>query len=190
MCVSMRRDRTVERRDEAAFESLLAANFDDVWSFVRRRTFNSSDADDVTSQVFATAWRRRHDMPTGDERRLWLFGVARLSLSNHRRSTRRQSNLHVRLVATTSEAPHDDESSDGILASALAALSIEDRDILMMRAWDDLAVTEIANLLGCTPNAASLRLHKARRRLELLLDEKDPTRGGHVSVEPTAEDRR
>ena len=164
-------------------------NFDDVWKFIRRRTSNSSDADDVTSQVFATAWRRRSDMAAGDEQRLWLFGVARLSLSNHWRTTRRQSNLHLRLVETATDAPPAMEVDDGRLATAFAALSADDRDVLQLRAWDGLAVTEIASLLGCTPNAVSLRLHKARRRLELLLDEKDRPRAGHVAAEPTAEER-
>ena len=190
MYETMRRHARVDRRDEAAFETLMTANFDDVWSFVRRRTLSSSDADDVTSQVFATAWRRRGDMPIGDEQRLWLFGVARLSLSNHHRADRRQSRLHLRLVEISSSRTFESDESDGHLASALAELSDDDRDILIMRAWDDLAVNEIAGLLGCTPNAASLRLHKARRRLQLLLDEKDPSPVGHVLVEPTAEERR
>lgn len=56
-------------------------------------------------------------------------------------------------------------SVDGTLWSALSALSAEDRDLLMMRAWDELAVGEIATILGCTANAASVRLHKARIRL-------------------------
>jgi RNA polymerase sigma-70 factor (ECF subfamily) len=38
-----------------------------------------------------------------------------------------------------------------------------------MRAWDELPVQEMAVLLGCTPNAVSLRLHKARRRLAAAL---------------------
>lgn len=186
----MRRDRSVVRRAEADFETLLAANFDDVWRFVRRRTLNASDADDVTSQVFVTAWRRREDMPSGDEQRLWLFGVARLSLSNHRRAAQRQSNLRLRLIDTAPRDPYVADPVEGRLTEAFGALLPDDREILMMRAWDGLAVTEIAGLLGCSPNAASLRLHKARRRLQLLLEEKDQTRAGHVPVEPTGEDRR
>jgi RNA polymerase sigma-70 factor (ECF subfamily) len=54
---------------------------------------------------------------------------------------------------------------DGTLWSALSALSADDRELLNMRAWDELAVGEIATILGCTANAASGRLHKARIRL-------------------------
>ena len=190
MYAVMGRGSNLDRRDEVAFEALMTANFRDVWSFVRRRTPNSSDADDVTAQVFTTAWRRRSDMPLGNDQRLWLFGVTRLSLSNHHRSARRQTNLHLRLIETTTAATAEPEEVNGRLASAMAALSIDDRDVLMMRAWDGLAVSEIADLLGCTANAASLRLHKARRRLEVLLDQKDHAEGGHVSVEPTAEERK
>jgi RNA polymerase sigma-70 factor (ECF subfamily) len=67
-------------------------------------------------------------------------------------------------------APVEAGSDKGVLWRALARLSSEDRDLLIMRAWDELPVTEMAGLLGCTPNAVSLRLHKARRRLADALD--------------------
>jgi RNA polymerase sigma-70 factor (ECF subfamily) len=34
-----------------------------------------------------------------------------------------------------------------------------------MRFWDELPVPEIAAVLGCTPNAASIRIHRAKQRL-------------------------
>lgn len=55
-----------------------------------------------------------------------------------------------------------------------------------MRCWDGLAVYDIATLLGCTPNAASLRLHKARRRLADQLGWKEPRRPGQVTGDPLA----
>ncbi len=48
---------------------------------------------------------------------------------------------------------------------ALDRLDPADRDLIVMQVWDGLAVLEIAALLGCTPNAASIRLHRARGRL-------------------------
>lgn len=190
MFASMRRNRSAHHGDEATFEALMQNNFGDVWKFVRRRCANAGDADDVTAEVFATAWRRRADLPRDDEQRLWLFGAARLVLANHHRSTRRQNNLRLRLVQTATSSGSDEHEHDGRLAEALAELPEADRDVLIMRAWDELAVTDIAELLDCTPNAASLRLHKARGRLAKILEQKDRVRGGHMEIEPTAEERR
>ncbi len=64
------------------------------------------------------------------------------------------------------------------LWAALARLSADDRDLLLMRAWDGLAVSDIAVLLDCTPNAASIRLTRARDRLAAAMGPTDlaPTR--------------
>ena len=159
--------------DEDAFRSFFAAHFDDEWRFARRRCDSSEDADDVTAESFAVLWRRRRDLPPEEERRLWLFGVVRRVLANQRRANRRRAGLDERLKAvvmprsTTTDDPAElavahDESRVG---TALASLSEDQRDLFVMRAWDELSVTDMATLLGCTPNAVSVRLHKARRRL-------------------------
>lgn len=151
---------------EAGFRALFEVHFADVWSFARRRCQSAADADDITAETFAAAWRRWSDLPVGRER-LWLFGAARRVLANQRRSADRLEGVRGRL--SREPAPADSSPngvSEGVgLWSALLSLSLEDRDLLVMRAWDELAVTEIATLLECTPNAVSLRLHRARRRL-------------------------
>ena len=68
-------------------------------------------------------------------------------------------------------------------AMALSRLSEPDRELLLMRAWDGLAIGEIAKILDCTTNAASVRLSKARARLRKELTEKDRPPGGHVVVD-------
>ncbi|MGH9269911.1 MAG: RNA polymerase sigma factor [Ilumatobacteraceae bacterium] len=174
------------RSDAELLRALFEAHFADLWRFARRRSSSASDADDITAQVFAVAWRRRNEVPPSSQVRLWLFGVARNVLSNHRRAVERQRRLQLRLVENFRGDPHADEpdSSDSGLQDALASLSEMDREVVMMRCWDGLAVSEIAVLLECTPNAVSVRLHKARRRLaDLLADRTDPSGGGHVPVD-------
>lgn len=169
--------------DREAFVSLFHEAFADVWKFARRRCTASADADDVAAETFAVAWRRRRDAP-GAESRLWLFGIALRVIANQHRSAARQERLRLRLVEDASP-PTGDESPayDGTLLAALAALSPDDRELLIMRAWDDLPVTDMAHLLACSPNAVSLRLHKARRRLMVAI-EKETAPTGHVMEDP------
>jgi RNA polymerase sigma factor (sigma-70 family) len=58
-----------------------------------------------------------------------------------------------------------DEVADGVLWRALAALSEDDRELLLMRGWDELDVAEIAAVLTVPPAVVSSRLYKARQRL-------------------------
>ena len=41
-----------------------------------------------------------------------------------------------------------------------------DREILLLAAWEGLTTGEIGTVLGCSPNTAAVRLHRARRRLD------------------------
>ncbi len=174
--------------DEARFEALFAANFDDVWRFARRRCASGSDADDIAAQVFAVAWRRRDDAPA-ETVRLWLFGVARNVLANHHRSGDRAQRLRSRLAgerqapATGSIGDVVTDDRDERLRYAIGQLNDDDREVLIMRYWDELAVIEIAALLDRTPNAVSMRLHKSRRRLADEIDGKELTGDRHVVVD-------
>jgi RNA polymerase sigma-70 factor (ECF subfamily) len=179
--------------DEAELRDLFDGHFADLWRFARRRVGSSEGADEVVADTFAVAWRRRDHPPDGDDARLWLFGVARNVVTNHRRAETRRRRLHLRLVARrVDEVVAPPEPPDGVgVTEAFAELGDAAREVMIMRHWDGLAVHEIATLLGCTPNAVSLRLHKARQRLTELLAEKDPAPGGQVAGDPTAgKDRR
>jgi DNA-directed RNA polymerase specialized sigma24 family protein len=81
------------------FEELYAANCGPILGYVLRRTDNPDDAADVIAETFLTAWRRLDAVPPGDEARLWLYGVARRVLANHRRGERRRTVLADRLRA-------------------------------------------------------------------------------------------
>ena len=175
---------------EEAFVAVFDDNYVDIWAFVRRRVHSAADADDLTAEVFVTAWRRVGEMPREQERRPWLFGVARNVIRNHRRSIVRRERLQGKLIRNLPTQPksNDGSSLDGELWSALARLSDDDRDLLLMRSWDPLAVTEIAIILQCSPNAVSSRLRKARIRLKEHLGQTDLVRGGDVRVEPARTD--
>lgn len=160
---------------DGRFRTAYDQHLTEIWRFVRRRCDGPDDADDVTADVFAVAWRRRQNLPPEDEVRLWLYGVARGILANQHRSVRRRRRLHLRAVDAAATGPSGapdpaDDPAGSALWAALATLDADDRELLLLRSWDGLAVTELAVLLDRTPNAVSLRLRKARRRLATALD--------------------
>jgi RNA polymerase sigma-70 factor, ECF subfamily len=171
--------------DEERFRALFDAHFSDLWRFARRRCHAADDADDLTAEVFAIAWRRRDELPPGDEVRLWLFGVAHRVIANQQRTDARRDRLRRRL-ATVHEPHHDDEPDlpSDELRAALEDLSDVDRVVVTMRCWDRLTVREIAVLLDCSPNAVSIRLHRARRQIATRLVSKDLAGDGQATTAP------
>ena len=152
--------------DEERFRLAYQRHAGAVWRYLARRLGDDDLAEDLTSEVFVVAWRRRHDAPA--DSLPWLYGVARRVLANDRRAARLHA-LRVRALADRLAAAAPDEPS-GAVAEALAGLGERDREILLLAAWEGLTPAEIAAALGCLPATARVRLHRARRRFSALLD--------------------
>jgi RNA polymerase sigma factor (sigma-70 family) len=161
-----------ERR--ARFRPLYDANYHRVLGFALRRTGNRQDAEDIVAETFLTAWRRLEDVPAGADAHLWLYGVARNALANQRRGERRRVRLRSVLDAE-SKAPqeHDADTEMASVAAAFTRLKTDDRELLALAAWEELNPGEIAAVLGCSRNAARIRLHRARRRLARELEREE-----------------
>lgn len=141
-------------------------------SYARRRGLNADEADDLIASTFEVAWRRIDSVPDGDEGILWLYGVAFNQLRNLRRSTRRQERLIRRIPVALPEPPPSEPSelTAEVLAALLGALSIQDREAILLVASEGLSAVEAGAVLGCGAVAFRSRLHRARGRLLHLLD--------------------
>lgn len=152
-------------------EDLFNAHGADVRAYALRRLGpgGSASADDVVSEVFAVAWRKIDAVPDGAELP-WLLGCARRVVLHVHRRTRRDAALVGKLeaVATGAAVP---ATADPVLAEALASLGERDREAVLLIAWEGLSVSEAAAALGCSRGAFAVRLHRARRRLSVALDQ-------------------
>jgi RNA polymerase sigma factor (sigma-70 family) len=157
---------TDDRRSR--FEQLYQAHYRPVLGYVLRRAVSPDDAADALAETFLTAWRRLDDVPAGEETRPWLLGVARRVLANQGRAQRRRTALGERLRSELRPARYGPEPSAGLdeVAAAFRGLPEADREILALAGWEGLDPGQIAVVLGCSRNAARIRLHRARRRFE------------------------
>ena len=151
---------------ERQFEELYTAHHVPLLGYALRRTDNTDDAADVLAETFLTAWRRLDEIPPGPQARLWLYGTARRVLANQRRGERRRLALADRLKAdlAVSYRPQEQTGELADIAAALRQLPEPDRELLALSAWEGLDPGQIATVLGCSRNAARIRLHRARRR--------------------------
>lgn len=162
---------------EGAFRSLYEATHLRVLAYCLRRTDDRSAAHDATAEVYVVAWRRWDELPDDQDLVLpWLLASARRVLSNQHRGKRRRRRLLTRLSAA---APPPDDSVAGaverheeavLVRAALTTLSEDDQEVLRLDAWEELSGVQLAAALGCTRNAAQVRLHRARRRLAAAYD--------------------
>lgn len=172
-----RKDGTELINDYERFAAMYREHRGRVLAYALRRV-PEEDAKDVVAETFLVAWRRPDQVPA--EPLPWFLSVARKVISTKLRSERRRSNLQSRLEATTVGHSYP-EPGIGLderlrLAEAFRSLSQADQEILMLVAWDGLTVREAATVLGCTPMSCSVRLHRARKRLEAHLQQESHAR--------------
>ncbi|GAA1567556.1 hypothetical protein GCM10009678_57970 [Actinomadura kijaniata] len=149
--------------DEDEFAELYERNFRPLLGYALRRCASADDAADVVAETFAVAWRRADELPEGDDARLWLYGAARRTLANHRRGEQRHALRTAALRAELAAVPVN-EPDVPVVGEVFRGLPEADRELLSLVAWEGLAVPEIARVLGCSRNAVSIRLHRARKR--------------------------
>ena len=150
-----------------------------VWmrSWFQRQTRSETAALDLTAETFAQAWRslkRFRDEAEGSGAP-WLFGIARNLLRQYHKHNRIESAARERMglpavSADCEDYERVDERSEAnalapLLRHAVRALPAEQRRALELRVVHGLPYEAIAGRLGCSQNAARLRVSRALRAL-------------------------
>lgn len=138
-----------------------------VTAYARRR--GGIDPDATAAEVMTIAWRRLATVPDGDPRP-WLIATARNLLMNEWRRGAREHTALAQLDDSDG-APVPALGLDPALERALHQLSLDDREALILIAWEEFTPSEAARSLGISATAFRVRLHRARRRLRAALDD-------------------
>jgi len=154
---------------ERRFHGLYQAYYRPILAYAVRRLGPDDDAADVVADVFTVAWRRIDQVPPAPDDRLWLYGVAQRVVAGRRRSARRLQNLTARLRASPGlpqpRLPGARDATSDVVLAALDRLPPAEREALQLVLWDQLSHGEAAQVLGCSANAVTIRVHRAKARL-------------------------
>ena len=126
-------------------------------------------ADDVVTQVFTTAWRRRSAVP--EPALPWLLRTARNVVAHEARSLARRLNVRDAVASTLDDTaiPAAEDASRALAESILDQLPSLDAEVLRLTVWEQLTPAEIAIVLDLSDSAARTRLMRARQRAQALL---------------------
>lgn len=160
--------------DRERFQALHAALGEQLLRYFLRRSVGPSDAADLAAETCLTLWRRIDRLPEDEDgARAWAFGVARGVLLNHSRGVRRRLALADRLRDALLQQEGATADNRPALGDALGSLSEDDRELIILIAWDGLSPAQAAAVLGVEPGAARVRLHRARKRLRAAMSDHD-----------------
>jgi RNA polymerase sigma-70 factor (ECF subfamily) len=158
--------REFRRGSRAAFDELFARYRDSLYGFFRRRLSNTARAEELTQDTFLSVLRAAVRYEPRATVRSYLFGIAWNLMCAERRKLGRDP------VGEAAAEPAGDDSPDASLwvREALAKLDASEREILMLREYEQLSYDEIAALLRLPLNTVRSRLFRARMALRGLLE--------------------
>lgn len=157
---------TTASQSGPSVEQLYQEHRRPIYAYLARLVDDREAAEDLCQETFLKALRcwEQHDPAASPV--AWLYRIAANTAYDHLRRRRRWASralpieLAARLGAPMAEAPALGDS----VRSALAQLPARYRAPLLLRACDGLSLEEIASALGCSSDAAKMRLSRARRR--------------------------
>jgi RNA polymerase sigma-70 factor (ECF subfamily) len=178
--------RRAAEREPAAWAEIYARYHQPVYRYTRARV-GSAAAEDVTADIFAAAVQSIAKYSGQRPLLAWLYGIAKHRVADHFRRTLPRESLLQRLNPLRSRDEGEFEASNAIellgssagdpatraelldIQPALARLTTDQREVLVLRHFVGLSTTEIATLLGRQPAAIYSLEARALARMRKVL---------------------
>jgi RNA polymerase sigma-70 factor (ECF subfamily) len=156
----------IRRGSREAFEELFARYREVLYGFFRRRLPSAARAEELTQDAFLAVLRAQVRYEPRAAVRSYLFGIAWNLVSGERRRAGREETVDSAAETAVGGAA---ESSLWV-REALAKLEESEREILMLREYEQLSYDEIAALLRVPVNTVRSRLFRARMAMRVALE--------------------
>ena len=162
-------------RDDTTFTDIYQQHRTQIYRYCLARIGHEEDAQDVTAQVFLKAYRKLSSYRQHVPIIAWLMGITRHQIADYYR----EHHQHVPL-STIPDIPSSDNTPEEKLehkhqitrvAQALNALSEDRREAIAMRLFAGLNNQEIADLMGKSPDAVAMLVHRGLHDLKARLSE-------------------
>ncbi|MBI4897671.1 MAG: RNA polymerase sigma factor [Actinobacteria bacterium] len=158
--------------DADAFGELFDRHYAIVHQFIHRR-LGVELADELSSETFVQAFKSRDSYDAGKpDAAPWLFGIASNLIRNHARTEVRKLRAYARSgvdpveeFAAATDARLAAGADRRTLVAALAKLSKDEREVILMFAWAELTTAQIAEAIGTAEGTVRSRLSRARKKI-------------------------
>ncbi len=174
----------IKHQREAAFHEIVARYAGLVHATAGRTCGDDSLASEATQLTFILLARKAGSLTRCASLAGWLHRAAIWQTKNLIRQTHRENRKRQQLAMETPSHPHHDSWCEiqPVLDDALAALSDNDREALLLRFYRSLTIREVAATLGIATDAAQKRIDRATERLRGKLLKRGCQSGGTLAA--------
>jgi RNA polymerase sigma-70 factor (ECF subfamily) len=169
-------DRVLLERAQTSVEGfgqLFDAYYDRVYKYAYRRVNSCAIAEDIAASVFEDALKNiKRVRWQGKPIIAWLYRIATRRLADFYRARKEDASIDDAIIIAPDSIGDSIERADDFarVRRGIAQLNERDREIIRLAFFDELDGAAIAATLGCTPNNAYVRLHRALKHLKALLE--------------------
>jgi RNA polymerase sigma-70 factor (ECF subfamily) len=162
----------IRRGSRAALETLFVRYRVPIWRFFRRRTPDAGRAEELAQDTFVAVLEGAARYERRGLFRSYLFGIAyNVLLADRRKAVNRRTD---RLDTEPAVQPLADPDAGIWVRDALGRLDEDDREMIMLREYEQLSYQEIADLRGTPLNTVRSQLFRARMALKSALETRTP----------------
>ena len=148
-----------------AYEAIVSRYQKGLFNVALRMLGNYEDARDATQTAFIKAYEHLDSFNPEQRFFNWLFRILKNECLNSLRGRRAAEPVSVGLAATNRADPVEERERHQAVQSALLTLSVEYREVVVLRHFTDLSYDEIAATLGIPVKTVKSRLYTARQQL-------------------------
>ena len=163
--------------DKAAFEQIYLALVDDLYLYVRGQCRDGNTAEDLVANVFLNAWRSAKAYRGGSRQfRRWIFTIARNEVRDHWRANQHTlPMLDMDFGDDTAPAEAiDPAQARETVERALSVLTDDQREVVVLRYFNNKSHREIALILGKREGAVRALLLRALRHMRKVMTDVAP----------------
>lgn len=172
--------------DTSAYDALVTRHRGRIYAMIRQMIKNEADAWDLSQESFIKAWKALPRFEAKARFTTWLYRIAHNTVYDWVRRKRPESGGELNdeifgeeridpasMTTPNRERAPDDELVGGELRdkieAALEQLSVQHREVVVLKDVQGLAYKEIAEVMDCSIGTVMSRLHYARQKLQTLL---------------------
>jgi len=159
---------TEARSNPAAFTRLYRRHYDAVFRYCSHRLFERHTAEDITSQVFLKVVENFSRFRGNEQQfRNWLYKIAANAVNEHLRKNARRDALLKHACKQAENQDSTDTSAEKLAVLKQAVLTLKPRyqAIITLRFFENMKLTEIAEVLGSSPGTIRSQLARALAKL-------------------------
>ncbi len=168
---------TIQQGNSRQYSLIVKAFQQPIYRYCYRLLANKQDAEDAVQDILVKAYQSLHQYKRAEHFSAWLYRIAYHYCLNllRKRRVHKQVMRIIRLetLSASPEQELDNRLYKPSLAAALSQLSLEERNMLILRVFEEQTYAEMSEILKIKPNALIKRMKRIKQKVQKVMNSEE-----------------